>query len=130
VRQSIGNVLCAVALVLLVGCARPLRVDQPELKMMPPEVALKLVRKYIPAADDYRIPARKAAICDDKKPVWATYTEVTFASYSAKHSHMLMTNGGICFIGVLVPNLSRTDAAELAAAMNSLGAKIHQVLVV
>ena len=119
------------AMVVLGGCARQQRVqiNQSELTMMPRDVALNLVQRYIRSADGNGFTAPKTSMFCTKGDVWTKYSEVTLASYGKQTRIVGLFVDGPCVRGFKFHGLTQEDAQELTGAMNVLGARIPSLRV-
>lgn len=124
--------------VMLIGCSSVSTVQSSrfELKMLPEDVALQIIRRYSFSAEKASIEVVGSGPGDSCKARIARipYSELNFFSYfkMQRSTFALITSGNdplsFCKMGIYPKNLSRDDALELAGALNSLGARIPVVL--
>jgi hypothetical protein len=119
------------------GCASVTNVDTnaEELVLMPKEVALQVVLKHYPESDEKTIYVRGIDTCKSTSRR-VPYTEIdamfhmTFSSIpSTTTAYANWGYWSLCNLGVRARGLNANEATQLAAALNSLGAKIPSVRV-
>lgn len=123
-------------LLTLGGCAQPhpphqerVPINQPELTMMPRDVALRLVQRYLRSADEQGFMAPKNSPYCTQGDVWTRYSEITLSDYGQQTRTLGLFVDGPCARGVTFHGLALQDAQELAGAMNVLGAAIPDLRV-
>lgn len=131
------SILVIFYIFLLSGCASVSEVkpEKIEFILMPKEVALQVVQKYYPDSDAEKILVRGIDTCKNQSNR-VKYDEID-ALFHMKFSSIPSTSTayakwnywGFCNLGARASGLSDAQAIELAAALNSLGAKIPTVTI-
>lgn len=119
----------------LAGCIHIDKVsaNSVELRLMPTDVALQLIRKHIPSADKTGLAVPAEGVCTSYAPKWFAYADIQRASFQQGSRYVPSTARfapptnplALCASAIKVHGLSRDEALELTGALNAMGARIE-----